>query len=555
MSETKSALIIASYQYQHPELRQLLAPARDAESLARVLGDPAIGGFEVRTLINEPSYKVSGEIEGFFYNRKPDDLLLLYFSGHGIKDFDGRLYFATTDTQLVDHNVRRTTAVSSQFVNEVMGNCRSKRQILLLDCCYSGAFKDGMLAKGDGRAGATEQFEGKGRIVLTASDALQYSFEEEGVKGEATRSVFTSALVEGLETGKADLDHDGSYALDEVYDYVYSRVSEKEPGQKPMKMGYVEGKIFLGNNPHPAAAQLPEELRESLEDRRPWVRLGAVSELEKLLASSHKGLVLAAQAALASLATTDDSLEVRKAAEQRRAARADAATGQLQEDKPPERNRVEVEDSPEGAPGTAPQPAPRKSNYDQTYYSPPRMAERKAAAAAATQGETPGRARVAEERLAAEKPEQQRPAPVEVERAAQATAAALAYVPPSRRALADLIDWGVVFLALVALVAALPNNSQSGSQILGFFVIVAALGFAFHLHKTGKTLGHSLMGTRIVDRRGNPLTYLRSLAFVVVWCYCSWLPFPGLGTAIFVRYTRRHAALYDLIAGTSARSG
>jgi tetratricopeptide (TPR) repeat protein len=312
MSESKSALIIANYRYEHPGLGQLVAPAQDADSLARVLADPAIGGFEVRTLVNELSYKVSLEIESFCDNHKRDDLLLLYFSGHGIKDFaDNQLYFATVDTQLVQHDVRRATAVSAQFVNEAMNRSRSKRQVLLLDCCYSGAFKD---AKGDTRVGAGEQLEGQGRVVLTASDALQYSFEGPQVRGEGIRSVFTRALVHGLETGDADLDRDGYFSLDEVYEYVFERMKEEQPRQKPMMMGFVEGKIFIANNPHPRAADLPPELRESIEDRRPWVRMGAVMELEKLLARGNRGLVLAAQAALDSLASADDSLEVRKAA-------------------------------------------------------------------------------------------------------------------------------------------------------------------------------------------------------------------------------------------------
>jgi uncharacterized caspase-like protein/tetratricopeptide (TPR) repeat protein len=327
MSETKSALIIANYRYEHPDLRQLTAPAQDAESLARVLADRAVGGFEVRTVINEPSHKVSLEIESFCENRKRDDLLLMYFSGHGIKDADGQLYFATVDTQLVQHNVRRSTAVSAHFVNDVMNRSRSRRQILLLDCCYSGAFKQGMLAKGDKRVGAGEQFEGQGRIVLTASDALQYSFEGEHVEGESVRSVFTRTLVHGLETGEADLDRDGLLSLDEVYDYVYGRVSDERPEQKPTKMGYVEGRIFIGINPRPVAAELPPELQESLEDARPWVRAGAVQQLEKLLAGNSKGLVLAAQAALTSLASGDDSQQVRTAAATCLAAHRSAQAG------------------------------------------------------------------------------------------------------------------------------------------------------------------------------------------------------------------------------------
>lgn len=310
MSEAKSALIIANYRYEHQDLRQLMAPEQDAASLARVLGDAAIGGFQVRTLINEQSHKLNLEIENFFDDRKCDDLLLLYFSGHGIKDTDGQLYFATIDTQFIQHNVRRATAVAAHFVNEVMRRSRSRRQILLLDCCYSGAFKEGMLAKGDKHVGASEQLEGQGRVVLTASDALQYSFEGGKVQGEGVRSIFTRTLVRGLESGEADLDRDGLFSLDEVYDYIYGQVANEMPEQKPTKIGYVEGKIFIGNNPRPAPGALPAELRKSLEDARPWVRLGAVHQLGKLLETSNKGLVLAARAALTSLAEGDDSLQV-----------------------------------------------------------------------------------------------------------------------------------------------------------------------------------------------------------------------------------------------------
>jgi tetratricopeptide (TPR) repeat protein/Tol biopolymer transport system component len=324
MSETKSALIIANYRYEHPDLRQLVAPAQDAESLARVLADRALGGFEVRTVINEPHHRVNLEIESFCENRKRDDLLLIYFSGHGIKDADGQLYFATVDTQLSQHNVRCATAVSAYFVNEMMSRSRSRRQILLLDCCYSGAFKHGMLAKGGKRVGAGEQFEGQGRVVLTASDALQYSFEGGHVEGEGVRSVFTRTLVQGLETGEADLDRDGLFSLDEVYDYLYDRVSDEQPEQKPTKMGYVEGRIFIGTNPRPLAAELPPELQLSLDHSLAGVRVGAVQELERLLAAKSKGLVLAAQAALARLASGDDSLQVRAAAAKALARRSTA---------------------------------------------------------------------------------------------------------------------------------------------------------------------------------------------------------------------------------------
>jgi uncharacterized caspase-like protein len=109
------ALIVACDRYDDPGLSQLRAPARDIRALARVLADPAIGDYDIRTLFNEPAHVVNLWIEDFFADRGTDDLLLLYFSCHGVKDDGGRLYFAAATTQL-----RRlgATAVSSAFVNE-----------------------------------------------------------------------------------------------------------------------------------------------------------------------------------------------------------------------------------------------------------------------------------------------------------------------------------------------------------------------------------------------------------------------------------------------------
>ncbi len=275
-TEKRLALIIASYEYQDPDLRQLVAPAQDAEALARVLKDPAIGGFEVQTLLNEPAHTVTQAVEAFFTDRRRDDLLLLYFSGHGIKDEDGQLYFATAQTR---RKLLRSTAVAANFVNDEMRRSRSRRQVLLLDCCYSGAFARGMLAKAGTDIGTGEQFEGRGRVVLTASDAMRYAFEEDKVEGEGARSVFTRVLVHGLETGEADLDRDGRISLDELYEYVHDRVVDETPQQRPGKWDFgVQGKIIIARSPAPPVpkASLPGWITEVLASGAYPARLRAI---------------------------------------------------------------------------------------------------------------------------------------------------------------------------------------------------------------------------------------------------------------------------------------
>ena len=156
--------------------------------------------------MNEPEHVVRRKLSAFFDNRGLDDLLVLHLSCHGLKDDDGRLYFATADTEL-DH--LEATAIPSEFVNRQMTRSRSRRIVLLLDCCYSGAFAAGMLSRADERVDIKERFDGRGRVVLTASSAMEYSFEGDQLAGEGKPSVFTSALVRGLATGEADRNQDG----------------------------------------------------------------------------------------------------------------------------------------------------------------------------------------------------------------------------------------------------------------------------------------------------------------------------------------------------------
>ncbi len=247
MAGASLALIVASDRYDDPGLQRLRGPVRDAEALARILADPAIGGFEVRTLVNQPTFVVCEEIEGFFADRRRDDLLLVYFSCHGVKDDSGRLYFAGSNTKL-----RRlaATAVSSVFVNEQMDQSRSRKIVLLLDCCYSGAFARGMTARAGAGVDVRERFEGRGRVVITASTAMEYAFELDGdrLSGEGIPSVFTSAVVGGLQSGAADLDGDGKISVDELYDYVFQQVQDAAPHQTPSMMSNVQGELYIAQS-------------------------------------------------------------------------------------------------------------------------------------------------------------------------------------------------------------------------------------------------------------------------------------------------------------------
>lgn len=299
----KFALIIGNSDYQDMALAKLVTPGKDATRLAEVLRAPEIGGFDdVIPLINEPETILRRAIERLFAGKKKDDTLLMYFSGHGVLNEQGQLYLAVRDTE---HDLLNATAIPASFIRQIMDESNSRRQVLMLDCCNSGAFGRGAKAITGKTVGTAAAFEGAGygRVVLTATDAVQYAWEGEAIIGEASLSVFTHFLVEGLQTGAADADGDGWIGLDELYDYVHEQVVKATPKQRPAKFAEKQlGQLVIARNPRPPApAHLPPELQLAILSPSAEVRAGALEELGRLIRGNNPALATAALEALKQL--------------------------------------------------------------------------------------------------------------------------------------------------------------------------------------------------------------------------------------------------------------
>jgi GUN4-like/Caspase domain len=231
----KVALLIGVSEFADAALANLPAALRDINAVQAVLNHAEMGRFdEVRLLENPEKQAMEEAIDALFRDRQKDDLVLLYFSGHGIKDDTGKFSLATRITQ---KDRLRTTAVAASFVHDVMTSSRSRRQVVILDCCFSGAFATGMMAKDDSSVDIKTQLGGEGRAVLTASTATQYAFAQP----DEELSVYTRFLVEGIHTGAADTDNDGHITVDELHQYAQRKVQEAAPAMKPEIYAVKEG--------------------------------------------------------------------------------------------------------------------------------------------------------------------------------------------------------------------------------------------------------------------------------------------------------------------------
>jgi formylglycine-generating enzyme required for sulfatase activity len=228
----------------------------DVDAMQRVLVHPEMGGFaaaDITVLKNPQRQEMVDAIHQLFSNRKPDDLLLFYFSGHGMMDEDEyKLHLANNSTYTNENRrVYAPSAVEAAYIHQRLNYSKSRRLVLILDCCYSGAFAKEM-TKGDGIINLDNYLGGKGRAILTSSTASELSL---GAKvttehGNSGLSIYTRYLVEGIETGAADLDNDGFIGVEELHEYASKRVQEAAPAMNPMFYPQERGnKIILAKSP------------------------------------------------------------------------------------------------------------------------------------------------------------------------------------------------------------------------------------------------------------------------------------------------------------------
>ena len=320
MTGMRLALLVAADQFADPQLSALQAPQADIDALSELLTDREIGGFTVERLVNCTSQELRLSLHKLLSRREPDDFCLFHVSSHGLKDASGELYLATSDTQ---REYLEATSVEASYLRRQMDHSRAGAIVVLLDCCYGGAFERGTVARADSQVDLSGALvpttEGRGRAVITASTAIEYAFEGSTMLPGAkpAPSVFTEAVVAGIRQGSADPSRStGVLTLSELFTFVSRRVRLHSANQTPQWWLYgMSGDLVIARNPNPivVAKDLPDDVVEVLQFPQPAARLGAVLALRTMVREGDPGAALGAYRMLETLAM-DDSRQVSMAA-------------------------------------------------------------------------------------------------------------------------------------------------------------------------------------------------------------------------------------------------
>lgn len=254
-AEDAWALIIGiqSYAYK-PGLNNLAYPESDATDLrAALVKSAAFRQDHIRLLLSPQATQAAIE-EGLSWlakSAKANDLVLVYFSGHGsyIPDKSKKDGYATC---LVDHAVK---CIRGDEVIAALSHIRSTRKVLIADACFAGGLvrtihqKPGartrdlkaapwLVKKISGDPAFTtdtalvppKELRPSGLLVLVASRFNQRSWEVP----EFGHGVFTEFLLRGLAGVAKDLDGDGYISVEEIFHYIDEQLALVRYGTNPL---------------------------------------------------------------------------------------------------------------------------------------------------------------------------------------------------------------------------------------------------------------------------------------------------------------------------------
>ncbi|GGQ62960.1 hypothetical protein GCM10010166_35940 [Couchioplanes caeruleus subsp. azureus] len=131
------------------------------------------------------------------------------------------------------------TALAAKDITHEMETSPARRIVVLLDCCYAGAFDDRKdldhagprpapaappvgsaetAGPGAFTAPPADDAHVRGQVVIAAATSIQQAIEGK------TGGLFTRCVVHGLRTGEADLNRDGEVDAHELHLYVDARM-------------------------------------------------------------------------------------------------------------------------------------------------------------------------------------------------------------------------------------------------------------------------------------------------------------------------------------------
>jgi hypothetical protein len=210
------AVVVGVASYDHmPVLRYTDDDAYRFYAFLKSVEGGALPDDQLHILIDEEATRdnILGHLDEVFGMAGPNDLVIFYFSGHGLNgsflpiDFDGF-------NQKIAH----------EEVAAAFNKCKAKFKLCLADACHSGSLI--AMRSGEPEPLLLQYYQNlaksvSGTALLMSSKAEETSLESSGLR----QGVFSHFLIRGLK-GEADQNRDKVVSVEELFDYIYRSVRD-----------------------------------------------------------------------------------------------------------------------------------------------------------------------------------------------------------------------------------------------------------------------------------------------------------------------------------------
>lgn len=210
------ALVVGVASYDHmPALRYTDDDAYRFYAFLKSLEGGALPDEQVRVLIDEEATRenILGAMDELFGMAGPNDLIIFYFSGHGLNgsflpiDFDGF------------NNKLAHEEIAAEF-----NKSKARFKLCLADACHSGSLIAMRSAEPEPELVKYYSSLAKsvsGTALLMSSKAEETSLESAGLR----QGVFSHFLIRGLK-GEADSNKDKVVTVQELFDFINDKVRD-----------------------------------------------------------------------------------------------------------------------------------------------------------------------------------------------------------------------------------------------------------------------------------------------------------------------------------------
>ncbi len=224
------AVIVGVKKFQDTNIPSLTISDKDAKDFYQFLkeSEKYFSKTHITLLLNENATRanVSKALRNGLIGARKNDIVIMYFSGHGMADekLPNEFYFVTHDTQL--DNLFATALMMND--KNLFKGIDTDRVLLVADACHSGGFSPGIQKS---IFKETDRFFSafnsvSGRIGILSSRPEEESYE----KPKYGNSIFTHYMLKGLRGEAAKGSKQATITAKDLYDYVYEQTKKATKG-------------------------------------------------------------------------------------------------------------------------------------------------------------------------------------------------------------------------------------------------------------------------------------------------------------------------------------